>query len=76
MVIKDKEGLRILKKMILIYCFWNYVHSLTYAYLIVLVKATSEVYTLMCPLLVTVSLIVLHFRGPFIRSIPSAQKCV
>ena len=31
----------------------------------VLVKAASEVYTLLCPLLVTVSLAVLHFRCPF-----------
>ena len=64
MVLKDKEGLRILKKMTLVNCFWNYVHSLTYICLTVLVKATREVSTPLCQLLVTTSLIIFHFRGP------------
>ena len=64
MVLKDKEGLRILKKMISVNCFRNYVHSLTYVCLTVLVKSTREVSTPLCQLLVTVSLIILHFRGP------------
>ena len=63
-VLKDKEGLRILKKMTLVNCFWNYVHSLTYVCLTVPVKATREVSTPLCQLLVTASLIILHFRGP------------
>ena len=63
-MLKDKQGLRILKKMILVNCFWNYIHNLTYVCLTVLVKATREVSTPLCQLLVTASLIILHFRGP------------
>ena len=61
---QGQRSLRILQKMILVNCFWKYVHSLTYVCLTVLVKATREVSTPLCQLLVTVSLIILHFCGP------------
>ena len=74
MVLKDKEGFRILKKMISVNCFWNNVHSLTYACLTLLVEATREVSTPLCQLLVTASLIILHFRGPLHTF--SKKKCI
>ena len=43
MVFMDKEGLKILKKMILVNSFFKYVHSLICVYLTVVVKATREV---------------------------------
>ena len=64
MVLMDKEGLKILQKMILVNSCFNYVHSLICVYLTVLVKATREASTPLCQLLVTASLIILHFRGP------------
>ena len=48
----------------LVNCFWSYIHNLTYVCLTVLVKATREVSIPLCQLLVTASLIILHFRGP------------